>query len=252
MPLTSDETIDLAEVDLSDPDLFADGPPHTLFERMRREAPVRWNPMPDGPGFWAVVRHADIAAVSKDTETFSSWLGGTMIREETVPLPVARQMMINMDPPQHTAYRELVSTAFKASRVANLEAHVREIARNLIDGALEKGEFDLVEDIAVPLPLQVIGELLGVPPEHHPKLAEWAGASAGSTTPGCGRRASTHGRTLPSGLPSSMSSRAAAAGATRRPDQCADSSRAGWPSAHRGRVGLVPRADPRCRDRHDP
>ncbi len=106
-----------------------------------------------------------------------------MIREETVPLPVARQMMINMDPPQHTVYRELVSTAFKASRVANLEVHVREIARKLIDGALEKGEFDLVEDIAMPLPLQVIGELLGVPAEHHPKLAEWAGASAGFDDP---------------------------------------------------------------------
>lgn len=183
MPLTSEETADLAEVDLSDPDLFADGPPHTLFERMRREAPVRWNPMPDAAGFWAVVRHADIAAVSKDTETYSSWQGGTMIREETVPLPVARQMMINMDPPDHTRYRELVSTAFKATRVADLESHVREIARNLIDGALEKGEFDLVEDIAMPLPLRVIGELLGVPAEHHPKMAEWAGASAGFDDP---------------------------------------------------------------------
>jgi cholest-4-en-3-one 26-monooxygenase len=183
MPLTSEETVDLAEVDLSDPDLFAGGPPHTLFERMRREAPVRWNPISDGPGFWAAVRHEDIAAISKDPETFSSWLGGTMISEKTLPLPVARKMMINMDPPQHTAYREIVSTAFTSRRVAHLEPHIREIARNLIDAALEKGDFDLVNDIALPLPIQVIGELLGVAPEDHGKLAEWAGASAGFDDP---------------------------------------------------------------------
>ena len=172
MPLTSEETVDLAEVDLSDPDLFAEGPPHTLFERMRREAPLRWNPIPDEPGFWAAVRYEDIAAISKDPETFSSWLGGTMISEKTLPVPVARQMMINMDPPQHTAYREIVQTAFTARRVAHLEPHIREIVRNLIDAALEKGDFDLVNDIALPLPIQVIGELLGVAPEYHGKLGE--------------------------------------------------------------------------------
>ena len=105
-----------------------------------------------------------------------------MISDKTLPVPVARQMMINMDPPQHTAYREIVSTAFTARRVAHLEPHIREIVRNLIDGALEKGEFDLVADIAEPLPIQVIGELLGVAPEHHGKLAE-AGASAGFDDP---------------------------------------------------------------------
>ena len=183
MPLTSEETVDLAEVDLSDPDLFAEGPPHTLFERMRREAPLRWNPIPDEPGFWAAVRYEDIAAISKDPETFSSWLGGTMISEKTLPVPVARQMMINMDPPQHTAYREIVQTAFTARRVAHLEPHIREIVRNLIDAALEKGDFDLVNDIALPLPIQVIGELLGVAPEYHGKLGEWAGASAGFDDP---------------------------------------------------------------------
>ena len=68
----------------------------------------------------------------------------------------------------------------------------------------------------MPLPLQVIGELLGVPPEHHPKLAEWAGASAGFDDPGCGRRASTHGRTLPSGSPSSMSSPSSGGGSHKK------------------------------------
>src|SRR5436190_125666 len=118
MSPTGAETIDLGSVDLSDPDLFSDGIPHAVFERMRREDPVHWNPMADEPGFWAITRHADVATVSKDPETFSSWEGGTMISEKTLPLPVARQMMLNMDPPQHTAYRALVNTVFTPRRVA--------------------------------------------------------------------------------------------------------------------------------------
>ena len=130
---------------------------------------------------------------------------------------------------------------------------MREIARNLIDGALEKGEFDLVEDIAMPLPMQVIGELLGVPAEYHGKLAEWAGASAGFDDP----------RLRPEGFDprAHVIERIAffnelAEERRREPRDdlvtALTSSRARWPSAHPGRVGLVPRADPRCRDRHDP
>jgi len=183
MPGSDEAIVDLGEVDLSDPDVFAGGTPHDLFTRMRQEQPVSWNPMKGEPGFWSVVRHDDIAAISRDTETFSSWQGGTMISDGTIPVPVARQMMLNMDPPEHTAYRALVNTVFTARRVAHLESHIRDIARNLIDAALAKGDFDLVADIAVPLPVQVIAELLGVPPEHYDKLAEWAGASAGFDDP---------------------------------------------------------------------
>ena len=68
--MTDVETIDLADVDLSDPDMFAEGVLHALFARMRREAPVSWNAMADEPGFWSVTRYEDVAAVSKDTETF--------------------------------------------------------------------------------------------------------------------------------------------------------------------------------------
>ena len=105
----------------------------------------------------------------------------------------------------------------------------------------------------MPLPLQVIGELLGVPAGAPP--ARWPsgrGLGGASTTPGCGRRASTRGRTSWSGSPSSTSSPSSAGGSHKETCHRADSGRAGWPSAHRGRAGLVPRADPRCRDRHDP
>jgi cytochrome P450 len=71
------DLVDLASVDLMDVKWFADGPPHELFARMRAEAPVRWNPLPDGTGFWSLTRHAEIAAVSRDSETFSSWIGAS-------------------------------------------------------------------------------------------------------------------------------------------------------------------------------
>lgn len=181
MQATADQqNVDLAGVDLSDPDLFADGIPHDLFSALRREAPVHWNAMHDEPGFWAVTRHEDIAAISRDTETYSSWEGGTMIRDNAVvPLEIWRQTMLNMDPPQHTEYRALVNTVFTARRVADLEPHIRELARTLIDSALAKGTFDIVKDIAVPLPLQVICEMLGVAPGDYRQLADWTSAAAG-------------------------------------------------------------------------
>jgi cholest-4-en-3-one 26-monooxygenase len=167
-------------VDLSDPDVFADGIPHELFTQMRAADPVHWNAMPDEPGFWAVTRHDDIAAISRDTDTFSSWEGGTMIRDDAVvPLDIWRNAMLNMDPPQHTEYRALVNTVFTARHVADLEPHIRAIARRLIDAAVAKGEFDVVEDIAVPLPLQVIAEMLGVDEVDYPKLVDFTSRAAG-------------------------------------------------------------------------
>ncbi len=113
---------------------------------------------------------------------------------------------------------------------------MREIVRNLIDGALEKGEFDLVEDIAMPLPMQVIGELLGVPAEHHRKLAEWAGASAGFDDPrlrpeGFDPRAHVIERIV---FFNELAEQRRRGAARTTSISCADSSRAGWPSAHRG------------------
>ena len=167
-------------VDLADPDLYTGGVPHALFAELRRDAPVHWNPLPDEPGFWAVTRYDDIAAISRDTETFSSWLGGTMIRDESVvPLDIWRQTMLNMDPPQHTQYRALVNTAFTARRVADQEGQIRRLAADLIDAALAKGDFDVVRDIAVPLPLKVIADMLGVPPQDYGQLAEWTSRAAG-------------------------------------------------------------------------
>jgi linalool 8-monooxygenase len=166
--------IDLATVDLTDADLFLDGPPHELFARMRAEAPVRWNPMADGDGFWSVTKAADIAAVSKDPATFSSERNGVFIREGMpMPLEILNQVILGMDPPRHVKYRTIVQKAFTPRIVAQQEGHIRARVTRLIDDICERGECDLVRELSVELPLQVIAEMLGVPQEDRQKLFDW-------------------------------------------------------------------------------
>src|SRR5579863_2406457 len=97
-------------LDLTDSRNFARGVPHEWFTHLRREAPVYWHEEVDGPGFWAVSRHAECVEVNRDAKLFSSWAGATFLWE-TPPdlLEQHRLMMVNMDPPMHTRYRRLVN-----------------------------------------------------------------------------------------------------------------------------------------------
>jgi cholest-4-en-3-one 26-monooxygenase len=166
--------------DLADPDTFMNGPPFGLFRTMRREAPVCWNTMQDGSGFWSLTCAAEIVEVSRDPERFSAWRGGTMIRDDAVvPLDVWRRAMINMDPPEHTKFRELVNRAFSARRIAELEPAIRATLRVILDEVADLREFNLVDKIAVPLPLIVIADLLGVPRSDHALLVDWNARIAG-------------------------------------------------------------------------
>ena len=104
----------LDEIDLLE-DAWAQGVPHEAFDLLRREAPVHWHPEPDGPGFWAVTRHADVVQASRDTATFSSELGGTFVDDQTdEALAQIRLTILNMDPPKHARYRRLVSRGLHA------------------------------------------------------------------------------------------------------------------------------------------
>ena len=104
-------------VDLKNTDLYRDGIPHEVFARLRREAPVAWNPENDGRGFWAVTRYEDIVAVSKRPEVFSSDRkhGGHRMFDENVTgvagvgAEKTEAPMISMDPPEHNQYRRMVS-----------------------------------------------------------------------------------------------------------------------------------------------
>jgi len=154
---------DLAELDLFDLGLFADGPPHGVFRRLRDEAPVSFLPEPNGPGFWAVTRYDDVVAVSRDATTFTS--EPRVFIEDPDEAVGDEHLLINIDPPRHTKLRKIVNRGFTPRQVAVLEPRIREVVVGLLDEARSRGEFDLVTDVSVELPLQVIAELVGVPKE---------------------------------------------------------------------------------------
>lgn len=166
--------VDLTELDIIDAKWFEDGTPHQLFARMRAEAPVRWNPLPDGTGCWCVTRHADISAISRDTETFSSYGGGIFLHpDQVLPLDLARNLLLYMDPPQHTKYRLILQKAFTPHTVAQLDDAIRARVTKTIDAVIEQGSCDWVEDIAVPIPLGMITQLMGVPEVDIAQFYEW-------------------------------------------------------------------------------
>jgi cytochrome P450 len=166
--------VDLAEIDIVDARWFADGTPHELFARMRAEAPVRWNVLPDGTGCWCVTRHADVSAISRDTATFSSYRAGIFLHpDQVVGLDLTRNLLLYMDPPQHTKYRLILQKAFTPHTVAQLEDAIRARVTKTLDQVVERGACDVARDVAVPIPLGVLTELMGVPEEDIAQFYEW-------------------------------------------------------------------------------
>jgi linalool 8-monooxygenase len=166
--------VDLERIDLMDEDLFADGPPHELFARLRAEAPVMQSTAAEGGQFWSVTKADDIARISKNTDVFSSERSGVFIREGMpMPLDVLNQVILGMDPPRHVKYRGIVQKAFTPRIVAKQEEQIRARITSLIDAVCEQGECDLVKALSVELPLQVIAEMLGVPHDDRQKLFDW-------------------------------------------------------------------------------
>jgi cytochrome P450 family 142 subfamily A polypeptide 1 len=153
--------------------------PEAELAWVREHAPVYW----DGR-VWGVSRYDDVRSVSRDPKTFSN-AGG--IRPESGPIP----MMIDMDDPQHWARRKLVNRGFTPRRVRESEDKIRAVCDEIIDGVCERGECDFVWDIAAPLPLIMIGDQLGFPPEDRKMLLEWSDAMMCALTgdPDAGARA---------------------------------------------------------------
>jgi len=158
--------------DLFDLALFADGPPHDVFRRLRAETPVCFLPEPDGPGYWGVFGYADVFEVSRHPQTFGSH-PNTMIKDPDDGGQDAGEVMLNQDPPRHTKLRKLVNKGFTPRQIDALEPRVREIVARIVDEATAKGSFDLVTDVAVEVPLQVIAELVGVPDSERHLVFAW-------------------------------------------------------------------------------
>lgn len=137
---------------------------HSAYTWMRENDPLYHDEKND---LFGVALHEDIMTLSKDFKTFCSGRG---FRPDAPPLP----MMISMDRPEHMTRRNLVNRGFTPRQVESLEPRVREICRGIISAAEAKGEFDFVRDVAAPLPLIVIGDLLGVKEEDYDRLLRWS------------------------------------------------------------------------------
>lgn len=167
-------------VNLTDIRRFTRGQPWDDFARMRAQAPVMWHPEPmDGPGFWAVTRHADVMRVNGDPETFSSQRGGILM---AVGKPEARHAllfrasmdaMINMDAPHHLQLRREHMPYFTPAYLRELTVKVKAEITRLLDEMAGRGELDFVEAFSSRLPLFTLCEILGVPAEDRPKFLKW-------------------------------------------------------------------------------
>ena len=176
--------VDLGPIDLYDRTRYVEGVPHEWFEVLRRESPVHRHEEPDGPGFWAVTRHADVVEVNRDWERFSSNRGATLIDDlDPGALEQQRLMMLNMDPPLHTRYRLLINKGFTPRMVARLEKAMTTRATAIVDEICERGECDFVTDVAAELPLQVIADILGVPQEDRHLVFDWSNRLVGAADP---------------------------------------------------------------------
>ncbi|MEA5367556.1 cytochrome P450 [Amycolatopsis sp., V23-08] len=173
-----------AGFDFTDPDLYAHRLPLAEFAELRRTAPVWWNPQKTNTagfgddGYWVVSRHADVKEVSRDSTLYSSSEKTAIIRfDESMTedrLNANRLVLLNMDAPQHTKLRRIVSKGFTPRSIAKLEDTLRDRAAKIVYEAKKKGTGDFVTDVACELPLQAIAELIGVPQEDRLKIFDWS------------------------------------------------------------------------------
>ena len=176
---------------LVDPATYEVGPPFDLLHRLREDTPVAWvdepalHGQPPGPGFWLVLRHADVERVLRDPATFSSWLGATQVRD-AADLDWVRRMMLNTDPPDHSRLRGLLTRSFTPRAVAALTEAIEATAARLVDrmtgGALE-GRCDFAKDVAADLPLLTLADVLGVPAEDRWLMFDWSNRVIGWQDP---------------------------------------------------------------------
>jgi cholest-4-en-3-one 26-monooxygenase len=179
-----------AGFDFTDPDLYAQRVPNEELAELRRAAPIWFNSQPgsgfDDEGFWVVSKHADVMEVSRNSDLFGSWENTAIIRHGTdikESIDLQRLILLNIDPPQHTKLRSIVSRGFTPRAIGNLRERLTERAARIVQTAIESGTGDFVADVACELPLQAIADLIGVPQEDRKKIFEWSNMMIGYDDP---------------------------------------------------------------------
>ena len=175
--------------DFTDPDIHTTRVPAEELAELRRAAPVWWVAQRrgsagfDDEGYWAVTRHADVMTVSKSPDLYSSWENTALIRfaEGTTreSIELQRLILLNIDPPEHTKLRGIVSRGFTPRAISSLRPALTERANRIVAAALKSGTGDFVTDVASELPLQAICELIGVPQEDRGKIFSWSNRMMG-------------------------------------------------------------------------
>jgi cytochrome P450 len=185
-----------------DPSTYVAGVPYTELATARRERGIVWvgEPeqagWPEGPGYWLVLRHPDVVRVLRDPRTFSSWLGGTQIRDPATgeDLAFVRRMMLNLDPPEHSRLRRMLAKSFTPRAIARLEGQIAGHARAIVDRMLAgPRECDFAKDVAADLPLLALADILGVPTEDRWLLFDWSNRVIGWQDPDYASSASFDG-----------------------------------------------------------
>ena len=175
--------VPLEDVDLADLDVFDRNEAWGMFDTLRREAPVFWNPEPGGNrGFWSVTRFADIEQVDKSPEIFTSERY-VNLEEPPEQYMDRRRSMLETDGPRHQALRKLLLRDFSPGTLRRYEDFLRGLARLTVDTALAHEEFDFVDAIAADYPINVLARLLDVPDEVTPQLVSWGNEIVGATDP---------------------------------------------------------------------
>jgi cholest-4-en-3-one 26-monooxygenase len=177
----------LDPLDVIGPDTYLrHGYPHAAWKRLRRESPVHWFDLPGGVGFWAITRRADIVWISKQPKRFRNaprlavFEGGGPVEKREV------RHLLNMDPPEHAAYRSAASHWFTPRAIRARLPEIERITADLLDGLAGDGttrEADFVADFTAPLTLAVLADMLGVPREDWRLMFEWTNQIAGSADP---------------------------------------------------------------------
>jgi len=159
--------------------------PYEMMKRLRREAPVYWSPKDK---YWIVSKHADVSSVLKDTsfeKQIQTWKHApnpilvSLIPHVRSMSHVAKNWLLNLNPPAHTRVRSLVNKAFTGPAINALKPKIQALTDDLLAKASDNNEFELMSQFAIPLPVSVIGHMLGIPPEHGEELKHWSTKLAG-------------------------------------------------------------------------
>ena len=191
--------MDLAELDfISGAAYQSDGYPHAAWARLRREDPVHWTERPDARPFWAITRHADIVALSRQPRLWQNaprlavFPGLEKEVEERMaeaggqPQQPDVRHLLNMDPPDHGRFRKLASSHFTPRALEAKRKAIEEISRAILDDFARGGEWseaDFVEAVSVKLPLAVLLDMLGVPADDWKLMMQWTNETIGATDP---------------------------------------------------------------------